>query len=161
MKLKINRRPASFEAAFTLVEVLVSVAIVGFMAVSFYGGITSGYAVINVARENLRATQIMIERIEVMRLYTWDQVNSNGFIPTNFSASFYPMVATNGQSAAVTNGGVIYYGSISFSNAPVSSNYSGSMKLVTVNLNWTNGTYKHSRSMQTLVSQNGLQKYVY
>ena len=163
MKLSSTGKADRSWLAFTLIEVLVSVSIVGIMFLSLYGGITSGFAVINVARENLRATQIMVEKMEVMRLYTWDQVNSNGFVPLTFTASYYPPIGTTNdqQNSAVTNGGIVYYGTISFSNAPVSTNYSSSVKLVTVTMYWTNGTYTHQRSMQTLVSANGIQAYVY
>ena len=46
--------------AFSLVEVVVCTAIVSIALVSLYGGISSGFAVINVARENLRAAWLAL-----------------------------------------------------------------------------------------------------
>src|SRR5262249_43999527 len=67
----------------TFAEVLVAIGVLGFMLVSLYAGFSSGFAVVRVARENLRATQILEERMEVIRLFRWEEV-APGFIPTNF-----------------------------------------------------------------------------
>src|SRR5467141_1260094 len=72
----------------SLVEVMVALSVLGFMVVSLYAGFSSGFAVLRVARENLRATQILQERMEVLRLIKWDDV-APGFIPTRFTAPFY------------------------------------------------------------------------
>src|SRR5437870_2411713 len=65
---------ASALSGHTLVEVMVSLAVLGFMVISLYAGFSSGFAVVRVARENLRATQILAERMEVIRLIKWDDV---------------------------------------------------------------------------------------
>src|SRR5438309_2049072 len=65
---------AASESGHTLVEVMVAMAVLGFMMVALYAGFSSGFAVVRVSRENLRATQIMAEGMEVARLYNWDQV---------------------------------------------------------------------------------------
>src|SRR6478752_6489267 len=96
----------SREAAATLVEVAVAAAILGIIFVTFYSGIAAGFSLIGLTRENLRADQLLLERMETIRLYSWDQISSNGFIPTTFTASFYPPIA--GQTNA--NSGVTYYG---------------------------------------------------
>ena len=56
----------------------------GFMVVSLYAGFSSGFAVLRVARENLRATQVLEERMEVVRLIRWNDVVADGFIPATF-----------------------------------------------------------------------------
>src|SRR6266404_1743184 len=78
----------------TLAEVMVAMGVLGLMVVSLFAGISSGFDVVRVARENLRATQILEERMEVIRLIKWDNVTP-GFIPTTFSAPFYAADATN------------------------------------------------------------------
>jgi prepilin-type N-terminal cleavage/methylation domain-containing protein len=83
------------KAAFTLVEVMIAVAILGIMFVALYGGMSSGFAVTQLARENLRATQIMLERMEGIRLYNWEQVVYSNMVPTTFVAHYYPL-ASNG-----------------------------------------------------------------
>src|SRR5258707_2277441 len=90
-------------AAFSLVEVVVSMGILGALIISLYAGIAWGFSIMRLARENIRATQIMTEKMETIRLYNWDQINSNGFIPTTFSVAYYPLGQTNGS-------GLTYYG---------------------------------------------------
>lgn len=165
LKAQISLSATQFRrrVAFTLIEVMMAVAVIGILFVSLYSGMSSGFALINDARENLRATQIILERIEVARLYSWAQVTSNGFIPTTFTASYYPPInSTNsGESVAVSGGGITYYGTVETNAATVDSAYADKMRLITITLRWTNGYARHERSMQTMVSANGLQKYVY
>jgi Tfp pilus assembly protein PilV len=68
-------------SGFTLVDVMFGALIIGVMVVGLYVGFSQGFAVIQLARENLRATQILEEKMETVRLYTWDQVNTPNFIP--------------------------------------------------------------------------------
>src|SRR5438094_10536120 len=96
------------QRAQTLVEVMVSISMLGFMVVSLYAGFSSGFAVLRVARENLRATQVLEERMEVIRLIKWDNVVAPGFILATFTAPFYANDATN---AAV--GTFAYTGTVS------------------------------------------------
>jgi hypothetical protein len=157
--------------AFSLVEVVFSMALISVVFVSLYGGIATGFGLVNLARENLRANQIIVEKMDTLRLYSWDQINSNGFVPVTFSAQFFPSAITNivesDNSTIRTNvivlngGGVIYYGKVEFTNAPVSSEYATNMRLVTVSLSWTNAGTARTRQLQTLVSQSGMQNYVY
>lgn len=158
--------------AFSLIEVIVCMAIIGITFVSLYAGIGSSFSIVNSARENLRANQILLEKLETIRLYSWEQINSNGFIPPSFTAAFFPSSITNviGTNAngtlqtSVTNfqsGGLVYYGSVSIGDAPVSGQYATNMRLVTVSLTWTNGSTVRNRQMQTLVGQNGMQNYIY
>lgn len=164
MRTGISSKKMARPAAFTLIEVMVAVAVIGVLFVSLYSGMSSGFALVNSARENLRATQIILERMEVMRLYSWSQVNSNGFIPTTFTASYYPpTVSTNSEDSRSTSGGIVYYGTVTTNVAPVNDAYATNMRLITITLTWTNanGTFKHTRTMETFISANGLQKYVY
>ena len=140
-------------AAFTLVEVLMAVGVIGIAFVALYAGIASGFSLITVARENLRATQVMEEKLETLRLYNWGQINSNGFIPTQFSASFYPV--------GNTNSGVIYSGTMIITNFPSSESYSTNMRLVLLTVTWNSGQVRRSRQMQSAVARYGLQNYVY
>ena len=56
--------------AISLVEVVFSIALVSVLFVSLYGGIASGFGLVNLARENLRANQIIVEKMETIRLTT-------------------------------------------------------------------------------------------
>lgn len=143
-------------SAFTLVEALVGFAVAAFAFVSLYAGITYGVSLTQVTRENLRATQLILEKFETIRLYTWDQISGvNGFIiPTGFTNSY--AIDTSGNAS-----GVIYTGAMSITDAPVGTSYSADMKLVTVTLNWTSANVPRTRTMQTLIARQGLQQYVY
>src|SRR5438128_11460317 len=109
---------------FTFVEVLVAMGALGVAVVALYSGITGGFSVIRIARENLRATQVMVEKMETVRLYNWDQICSNGFVPSVFQAPYY------------SEGGVtsppIYYGTITITNAPLTTSYGTNVKMVLV-----------------------------
>jgi hypothetical protein len=143
--------------AFTMVEVAVGIAIMTVMFVSLYGGITAGFAVTQLARENLRGTQIILERLEGLRLFNWDQVVHSNMIPATFTNYYYPL-GTNLQSK-----GILYYGTMTITNTALNPTvtYNDSMRTVTVNIYWTNGIVPRTRTMQTFMSKNGIQNYVY
>lgn len=145
-------------AAFTLVEVLMAVGVIGITFFALYAGITYGFTVLMIARENLRATQILMEKMETIRLYNWDQINSNGFIPTTFVAAFN---ATNMGTNFGTSAGVIYSGTVTITNAPVTEGYGVDMRLVTATVQWESNRQSRTRTMSTLVSRYGLQNYIY
>src|SRR6185369_12703303 len=105
------KRAAVRHHAFTLMEVMLAVVIVGVEFVSLYVAISQGFAVVQSARENLRATQIMQEQVEIIRVLDWEKVTTTPS-PWNFNASFYPAGGTNNQ-------GVTYLGSIAVTDAPV------------------------------------------
>jgi len=142
------------QAAHSLPEAVIAVLILGTMLVSLYAGFTSGFAVVQLARENLRATQIMLQRMESVRLYTWSQLQDQ---PT-FVEYFDPFGQTN------QGRGVVYSGSVILSqpvNLPAA--YSSDVRAVTVSLYWTNynGDTKivRGRQLQTLVARHGIQNY--
>jgi hypothetical protein len=142
--------------AFTLVEAVVGFAVTAISLVSLYAGITYGISLTQVTRENLRATQLMLEKFETVRLYTWDQISgTNGFvIPTTFTNAY--AVDTTGVAS-----GVVYTGSMTIVDAPIGASYSPDLKLVTVTLKWTSAGVPRTRTMQTFIARQGLQQYVY
>lgn len=141
------------EAGATLVDVLFGAVIIGIMTVGLYVGFSQGFAVIQLARENLRATQILQEKMETIRLYTWDQVTVGGFIPTTFTAPFYA-VGTQTQ-------GLTYNGRLTIANAPVAESYAADLREVTVEVTWTSGNVIRRRDMRTFISRYGLHNYIY
>ena len=145
--------PANAAAAFSLIEVLTALGLVGILFLSVYTGLGTGFAVIGVARENLRATQVMQEKLETLRLYSWDQINSNGFIPKTFTAPYQP--------GGGTNSGIVYAGTMTLTNYTGTESYSTNLRLVTVEVRWTSGSAQRTRQMQTAVSRYGLQNYIY
>lgn len=155
--MKFDLTPFRRQAAFTLLEVIMTSAFLGVILAGVFAGIGGGFSMISLARENLRGDQILLEKTETLRLLSWEQVNSNGFIPPTFSAPFYPPVV--GQTNV--SPGITYYGKLTITNAPFSVGYTPNLKLVTVSLTWTNGHVPRIRTMDTLVSEFGMQTYIY
>ena len=147
--------PAKRQTAATLVEVVAAVAILAISAAGLMGAMANGFFSVQLTRENQRATQIMIERAEMARLYNWDQVTAPGFILTNFVASYDP------QSPG--GGGVFYTGRVQVASLPFSPapNYATNMRQLTVTLNWQTKGINRTRTLTTLLGRDGLQNYVY
>lgn len=154
MRIKITAKKNS---GYTLAEVMVAVLILVIMMASLYGGFSTGFSMIQVTRENLRATQIMLERMETIRLYRWDQVLTKNYIPTSFTNYYYPDGLSTGSA------GVAFTGSVAIANMPISipSAYTNSMRQVSVSLGWKSGKTWRTRDMTTYIARNGLQNYVY
>lgn len=146
---------------FSLIETLVAVAVVGVTFFALYSALTYCYSITRFARENLRATQIMVEKLEVIRLYNWEQLNDPAFLPKTFQATYAPVSAmtTSGNRPAAT--GPIYQGTVTVANAPMYANYSDKVRLVRVDLTWNTSGVQRRRSMETLVTFIGLHNYVY
>ena len=148
-------RARHFRGGFTLTEVTWAMFFLAVSAVALLSGFTGGFFNIQLARENLRATQIMLEKTETLRLYSWDQVNSNGFIPTNFTALYDPNASQGSQ-------GLTYNGTMTIS--PVSlpnSSYSNDVRKVAVAVSWRTGGMDRNRQFTTYIARNGLQNYIY
>ncbi len=141
--------------AFTLAEVVIATGIIVILGASIVGCINYGFFVMRLARENQRATQIMLEKVESIRLYDWSQVNTEGFIPTSFTNVFDPQAPEGRQ-------GITYFGWITNTDVIMGSTYRTNLRQFTVTLQWTNGgTVPHTRSVTTYVAKDGMQNYVY
>ena len=155
MKIKLSHplRHRRKLAAFSLIEATVGMGIIGTVLGAMLSGITTGTFTMRMARENLRATQIMLEKVETIRLYSWDQINSNGFIPPTFTATYDPQ--------GTPNVGLTYSGTMAITPAAIGSSYSNDMKMVTVHLSWQTSGLQRDREFTSYISRNGLQDYIY
>jgi uncharacterized protein (TIGR02598 family) len=144
----------SRSAGFTIVEAAVAMGIVGIVVVSLLAALAWGFKLIRNARENVRATQILQEKTEAIRIYNWDQINDHPqkFIPKKFTALYDP---TNSSS------GVIYKGTVTIDDAPVTEKYGSTLRQVDVEVTWDSGNVKQTRKLTTFVSLYGLQNYIY
>jgi len=139
-------------------EVMVGVIILGLAIVSLFALLSSGFAMVRLNRDNLRATQIMLNRVEGLRLYNWEQLTTGNMVPRTFTEYYYPLGSTN------VNQGTLFSGTMDIDNAvqnPPSTYSSNMMRAVTVRVTWMSGQVQRTRQMTTFVSQYGLQNYVF
>ena len=150
---------------FTIPEGLFGMAIMGVIFITLYTGMTTGFDSIRRSRENLRATQILMERFETIRLYTWEQINTPGYIPTNFVAHFEPAYtrssSTNASTNAVAASGIQYAGTVTVASSGISEPYSNDLRKITVELAWSSNGRPCRRSYSSFIARYGLQNYVY
>jgi hypothetical protein len=150
---RANRRTAGF----TLAEVLVATLLATLTMAGLFGGISYGFVETQVSRENLRATQIILEKMEGIRLYTFDQLVSSNMFPETFSASYYP------PGTFTRTSGLTYYGRFRVSDLGTGASYNPNIRLVTVSISWTNSygmsQVRRDRQMQTIIGRYGIQNY--
>ena len=161
MKVGAGKLPSRAQRSafgFSLAETLIATLAAAVMLLALYASFTFGYAMIRVTREDIRATQIIVQRMEAIRLSPYDVVANPASYPSNTTAYF-------DESTDTTNHGTVY--TVSFSRTPgpagLPSTYKTNVMLVTVSASWTSGTatnIQHSRSMQTYVARSGIQNYV-
>ena len=148
-KITTRQLRRSRTLAFTTLEAVIASALMGILVASLYGGITFGLAVIQNTREKLRGGQVLQEKLETIRLYTWQQINDASYLPRTFSASLNP-----------TGSVPFYEGTFTIGPVPFGSEtYKTDMLQVDVNLQWKSlGTIK-TMNLQTFVSRHGIQNY--
>jgi len=150
------------QQGWSLAEVMVAVVVLAIVFVSLFVAFSYGFTVIRATREDLRATQILTQKIEGIRLCTWTQLAS---CPTNFTDTYATLGTTNSSS-------LVYYGTITRSaNTDLpngTTGYRDQVKLVTVTITWktpgisaNDPAVTHTRSMQTESAMYGLQNYLY
>jgi Tfp pilus assembly protein PilV len=143
--------------AFTIAEVVVAVFVLTIIGVGFYGGLSYGFGVLQSTREDLRATQVMMQKLESIRLCTWSELTNS-----TFTESYNPLGNTNATSGTVYTGKLVVGAATNLVNSP---SYQNNMALVTVSLAWTNYArgvpLVHKRQMQSEVARYGLQNYIW
>ncbi len=144
---------------YSLVEVMVAVFVLGMMVLSLFAAFSWGLGVVHAARDNLRATQILTQKMETIRLFRWSQLTNKTNAPPLFTAFYDP---------SSTNMGTTFEGRYASSLGPdgIPEAYRNNMRLVTVDVYWTNRysptkAVVQKRQVQTLVAQYGIQPYVY
>ena len=162
--------------AFTLVEVMVAMAVIGISVGALLTGVSSSVLNMRMARENLRATQIMLEKTETLRLFTWDQLNTFNFFTNGATTTHYLTDGAGRQYIcshfaqkydpnSTDAQGLTYSGKVRFYDPriySINSPYAiDNMKAVWIELTWNTGKIQRTRNLTTLVSRNGLQNYVY
>src|SRR5262245_39624460 len=117
---------------YSFTEVLFSTVIVGFTAVSLYSAFAFGFAIVQATRQDLRATQILVQKVESIRLLTWDQLmDTNHYLLPTFSDVYDPLGASNKCA------GTTYKGTVSSTipaDGSLPDTYRTNMRTVTVTL---------------------------
>lgn len=140
MKISI-KNGANESHAFTLIDVVVAMGVLGIVLTSLFASFSFGFNVIKLSREELQATQILQEKLEEVRLYNWTNATQvNGTFTNQFGQMFF-------------------FGSISNSIPDTDAAYSNELRKITVTVNWTNNNTRYSRSTSTYVSHYGLFNY--
>src|SRR6266498_3729396 len=101
MNISNERQTAASRCAFTLIEVMIAVLIIGITFVTLYLGFTQGFAIIQVARENLRATQILQEKTETIRLFKWEEIDAASKSAAYVTTNYFSPLATSGAKGTV------------------------------------------------------------
>jgi prepilin-type N-terminal cleavage/methylation domain-containing protein len=151
------------QAGYTLVEVLCSILIASIAVTALFYGFNNGFAILRTTREDLRATQILMQKTEAFRLFTWAQLAEAQTKSLSGFKEYYNPSGTTSNTL-----GTLYYGTLSTmavaANIPDSVPYKSNLHLITITVNWTNYIGKqpvaHSRQMQTLSALAGMQGYL-
>ena len=154
MKTQFKTHNGKGMAAFTLAEAMVAIAAGAVLLTALYGAITYSYGAVRLAREDLRATQVLVEQMEKVRLtpyanlgnYTTNVPMANGGSGT-YTISLTTNVPTMAQLTppGVSNPNVLY---------------TNSLLMITATATWTNNNIPRVRTMQTYAARNGTQSYI-
>ena len=146
----------SSSSGFTFIETMVAILTGAVMLAALYSSFAFGYGAVKLMREDLRATQILLQRTETLRLTSFSAIQSG-----TFTDYYDPSAVTNG------NPGALYTITIT-TNAPTSSDmpvqpayYMNKMRKVTVTATWTNANQLRTRSLITYATQSGIENYIY
>ena len=142
------------QRAYTLPELLVATFVLGVFVVSLYAGFGSGFGLLRLVREDARATEIIQQKIETLRLCPWSQLSA---FPTSFKEMYDPSASTNDPRAMIFNG------TIALTTPDISTSYATNLRLVTIIVFWTNrDTGKaivRTNQGQTQIARYGMQSY--
>jgi Tfp pilus assembly protein PilV len=156
----IRSHTGGARSGFTIIETIIGIALFGISFISLYAAMAQSLTSIHLSRENVRATQVILEKFEVIRLYNWQRLNDPLYLPRTFEVTYTPP-GSGGLPSPNTRPGTTYHGTITITEPPFSANYSSNMKLVTVEVTWMTGKLQRNRSLSTFVAFDGLHSYVY
>src|SRR5438477_12280048 len=108
MKVQIPTNCGS-SSGFTFAETMVAILTGTVMLAALYASFAFGYGAVKLAREDLRATQILLQQMETLRLTSFSAIQTG-----TVTDYFDPVGLTNG------NAGAVYTITIT-TNAPTSS----------------------------------------
>jgi hypothetical protein len=156
-----NSRRQRRNAAFFLVEATIGMMLLGLIFMALYTGLVTTTFSVQLSRENLRATQIMAEKLDTLRLYGWKKIIEEDPFYMQRGVVDAPVYSDDPSKAGNDATARAFDTEILIEPAPFTEAYAVDMRMVTVKLTWDTGKMKRTRSMSTLISKHGLFKYVY
>jgi len=146
------------KTAFFLLEAVIGMALLGLVFMAMYTGLVTTTFSVQLSRENLRATQLMAEKLDTIRLYGYKKIIDDPFYLKWTDVPVYPDDPSKPGNDATAR---VFKGEIVVDAAPITEAYAADMRMITVRVMWTTGKLNRTRSMSTLISKYGLYKYVY
>lgn len=144
---RVSPVPGREQSGFTVVEAVVAMLVLLLLVGGLFAAFSFGFSTIKLSQEDERASQILLQKLETLRVYNWTNI-INGYFPTNFTVDYS------------TNGGVQYDGAIAISPVPgAAESYSNTLRQVTVSLSWVSTGVPRYREITTLVASNGIQTF--
>lgn len=160
---RVQQTPAagagSAESGHTLAGLLASAAALGVVAGALYLPFTAAVRVGHAMRDNLGATQIVMQKAEALRLFTGSQA-------ADATRQARPLFVERDDpsSAAGSQGGMQYTGYLSTTDDAPSA-LRTHPRTVTVTICWTNQSGRkpvvHSRAVQARLAPDGMPKYIW
>jgi type II secretory pathway pseudopilin PulG len=156
-------RQGGADDGFTLVEAVVATGILTIVFVAVFALLTFNLTITSLSRENSRATQVLLDKMECLRLYQWQQLTNPAVLSTNFINWTYE--STNAGTTNAIGQGTRYVGKISVTT-PVTAlsgtSYGANLALVQVTVSWSSGNTNltHTRSMATYFSRLGVENAI-
>ncbi len=147
-------------AGFALAEAVIGMAVAGILVVAIYALQMSVVQKVQLGREDLRATEILVKKTDQLRLFRWEQITNGITVPTNFTELLDPALQDLKVKPKTAIQNITYNGRLVFENGPSECTYGGDMKLVTVTVEWASATgMQRQRSVQTYLAKDGMQNY--
>ncbi len=140
-----DRRRWHSRAGLSLIEILIAILVIGIVIGSTLVAMRSGFSMIQLARDNTMASQIMQSEMENLRLMNWTQLGElpeeESFeVDTQLDANIAARYERTRRVTEVRDG----------------------MREVELVVEWdTVGGSRHTRTYRTLFSQEGLNDYYY
>lgn len=140
-----KRKIAESKAGFTLMEVMIATFLVVIIFAGGFGALAQGNRLIEISRDETRASQVLQSEVEDIRTYNWDALIA---LPTE--AKYSPESSfTDAYATRYTVKRLI-------------DTRSSTQKLVTVKVAWMDNSGKgHLREYKTVVSKDGLYDFHY
>jgi type II secretory pathway pseudopilin PulG len=147
MKLWLQKRKGT--SGFLLIEVLVAIFILAIAGLGIQRLLLMSFQLSSATQEECRAMEILQEQMDLMRMYSWEQLNDPRFVPNNFKTALFP---ESGRPEA--------RGKIWVKKPNLQESYRNEILEVEVELSWDSKGIIKVRTARTWITRNGLNSYI-